>query len=345
MNFNVKNKRTQSTFHCSSEQTILAAALTSGLALPHSCRAGNCGSCKARLISGKVNRTGFAEQALTEQQLAQGFILLCSAIAESDLEIDIEEFDQRLSPAKYWPARITSMKLLCHDVMQLVVQLPPGQKMDYLPGQYLDIALADNRFRSFSIANTQSDKLEFHIRKVTDGEFTHRVFNEFKIGDVLRLYGPMGTFFLREESNKPIIMLAGGTGFAPIKALLEQLQQTGALRPVKFYWGVRTADDIYMKLWMEQFSQSNEWFTHKVVLSETDDTWSGHKGFVHQAIMDDHDDLSDYAIYASGPPQMITAAKQGFIADKGLDINNFYFDSFDYSVDVTSKLNYAKNSR
>ncbi len=338
MNFTVKNKRTQSTFTASSQQTVLAAALESGLALPHSCRAGNCGSCKARLITGEINSYGFIESALSDQQLKDGFILLCSSMANSDLEIDIEEFNQHFSVVKYWPARIKSMKLLCHDVMGMTLELAPGQRMDCLPGQYLDVVIADNRFRSFSIANAVGDDLEFHIRKVEDGEFTSRVFNEFKIGDILRLYGPLGTFFIRQEKQGPIIMLAGGTGFAPIKALLEQLQQIHSQRPVTLYWGVRTVEDIYMKFWLEQFSQSNPWFNFSVVIFEADDTWSGRKGFVHQAIVDDYYDLSDFVVYASGPPQMINAAKQNF-TQKGLNPDNFYFDSFDYSVDSLASIN------
>ena len=338
MNFTVKNKRTQSTFPASNQQTVLAAALESGLALPHSCRAGNCGSCKARLISGEIIRDGFMESALSEQQLSDGFILLCSSIAQSGLEIDIEEFNQPFSAAKYWPARIKVMKLLCHDVMSMTLELAPGQKLDYLPGQYLDVVIADNRFRSFSIANAAGTDLEFHVRKVEDGAFSNRVFNELKVGDILRLYGPLGTFFLRQENANPIIMLAGGTGFAPIKALLEQLQRIDNQRPVTLYWGVRTVEDIYMKFWLEAFSQNNLWFDFTVVLSEPDDTWGGRKGFVHQAVMDDHNDLSNFEVYASGPPQMITAATETF-TKKGLNPDNFYFDSFDYSSDSLARIN------
>ena len=339
MNFTVKNKRTQSSFCVSPQQTVLTAALESGLALPHSCRVGNCGSCKARLISGQVDNGGFDESALTNEQSAQGFILLCGNKATSDIEIDIEEFSEQIMAAKFWPARIQAMKLLCHDVMGVTLKLPPGQKIDYLAGQYIDFVLTDNRRRSFSIANVEPEgQLEFHIRKVEDGEFTSRIFNDYKTGDVLRLYGPLGTFFIRKESEKPIIMLAGGTGFAPIKALLEDLEHSNNQCLVKLYWGVRTVDDIYMKFWLEKFSQSNEWFNFTVVLSEPADTWSGRKGFVHQAILDDHDELSNYDIYTCGPPIMITTAKKSFI-EKGLNENSFYFDSFDYSLDSLAQIN------
>ncbi len=344
MNFTVKNKRTQSSFSASPQQSVLTAAIESGLAFPHSCRAGNCGSCKALLINGQIEFDCFDQNALTDKQLDRGYTLLCKAKARSDLEIDIEEFSEKITPARYWPARIKSLKLLCQDVIQLTLRLPPGQKIEYLAGQYIDFVLSDSRCRSFSIANDEyNDHLEFHIRKVDGGEFSKRIFNESKAGDILRLYGPLGTFFLCQESTNPILMLAGGTGFAPIKALLEELEKSANQRSVKLYWGVRSVDDIYMKFWLETFTQNNPWFDSIIVLSEPDDTWGGRKGFVHQSVADDFSDLSDYEIYASGPPMMITAAQQSFV-EKGLNENNFYFDSFDYSPDSLAKINQQLNS-
>jgi len=339
MNFTVKNIRTQSSFSASPEQSILSAAIKSGIALPHSCRAGNCGSCKALLVSGKIENNRFDQSALTDNQRDKGYVLLCSNKALSDIEIDIEEFSDQITAARLWPARIKSLKLLCHDVIQMIVQPPPGQKIEYLAGQYVDFILSDNRRRSFSIANADRDGcLEFHLRKVENGEFTSRIFDESKVGDVLRLRGPLGTFFLRKGSENPIIMVAGGTGFAPIKALLEELQQTDHQRVVNLYWGVRSIADIYMKFWLEMFDQNNEWFNFIVVLSAADDTWGARRGLVHQAVLDDFTNLASYDIYASGPPTMITAARHGF-TKQGLDEKNFYFDSFDYSPDTLAKVN------
>lgn len=341
MHFNVKNRRTQSTFQVKPEQSVLSAAIEAGLALPHSCRAGNCGSCKARLVRGEIVGDDF-DDALSQREREQGFILLCCAMPKSDLEIDIDEFTEGMAPARFWPARIRSLKLLCHDVMQINLALPPGKQFDYLPGQYVDIVLAGNRRRSFSIANAPSSgELELHIRRVEGGELSRLVFEEYKTGDVVRLYGPLGTFVLR-ASRRPVLMMAGGTGLAPLKALLEQISLLDDPVPVRLYWGVRTLDDVYLKLWLEMFAQTHPWFSAAVVLSEPGMDWGGRKGLVHLALLDDHADLDNYDIYASGPPPMITAAQTEF-AGHGFDPQRFFFDSFDYSADTLAVIRGKKN--
>ena len=344
MNFNVKNKRTQSSFEASEQDFVLNAAISAGLALPHSCRAGNCGSCKALLLNGDIVADVLDGSALTDSQKKAGYILLCRSKAKSDLEIDIEEFSAFLPASHYWPARIQTLKPLCHDVMLMSVLLAPGREFNFSAGQYMDFVLPDSKLRSFSVAGNQGRTIDFHIRGVEGGLFSQRVFNHYKVGHVVRLYGPMGAFFIRENNSEPIIMLAGGTGIAPIKTMLEQLRTKSTALPTKLYWGVQTLEDIYLKFWLEDFARNNDWFEFTIVLSNADEFYPARKGFVHQAVLDDHNDLSPYQIYASGPPAMIKAAQCDFAA-AGLDPEKLYFDSFDYSADTLADMNVNKREK
>lgn len=338
MNFNVKNKRTQTSFCVTEKEYVLDAALKAGLSLPHSCRGGNCGSCRALLLHGDVEVDDFDNGALSERQQQEGFVLLCRCTARSDLEIDIEEFSDKLSSSRAWPARIDSLKRLCHDVMLMRVILAPGQCFDFTAGQYMDFILPDSKSRSYSIAGFDECHIDFHIRKVDCGLFTTRVFSEYKVGDIVRLYGPLGTFFIREENNEAVIMLAGGSGIAPIKVMLEQFCKRPGTQFTRLYWGVRTQEDIYLKLWLEEFSRKNSWFEYNIILSNADEFYPARKGLVHQAVLEDIKDLGPYQVYASGPPAMIRAAQTEF-KDAGLVPEKFYFDSFDYSPDTIARVN------
>ncbi len=341
MNFNVKNRRTQSSFEASHKQYVLDAAINAGLALPHSCRAGNCGSCKARLLSGEIAHDEFDDSALSDYHARDGCILLCRCRALSNLEIDIEEFRELSSSSRYWPARIKTLKPLCHDVMLMRVALAPGKDFSHVAGQYMDIILADSRVRSFSIAGADGRHIDFHIRRVDNGLFTERVFGKYQIGDIVRLHGPLGTYFIRKQNTQPIIMLAGGTGIAPIKAMLEQISRQATALPTHLYWGVQTLEDVYLKFWLENFALNNRWFKYTIVLSKADEFYPSRKGFVHQAVVDDHDSLSHFQVYASGPPAMIKAAQSSF-ENAGLDPEKLYFDSFDYSADTIACINASK---
>lgn len=341
MNFNVKNKRTQSSFEVHEDEYVLSGAISAGLALPHSCRAGNCGSCKALLLSGEIIHDDFDDSALNDRQENSGFILLCRCRAKSNLEIDIEEFSELLSKSHFWPARITSLRPLCHDVMLMRVLLAPGKDFKFSAGQYMDFVLPDSKLRSYSIAGIDGREIDFHIRRVKDGLFTERVFNAYKTGDIVRLYGPLGTFFIREENTQPIIMLAGGTGIAPIKTMLEQISTQTSVLPTHLYWGVQTLEDVYLKYWLEEFTHNHTWFNYTIVLSNADEFYPARKGFVHQAVLEDHDDLSHYQVYTSGPPAMIKASQSSFI-EAGLAPEKLYFDSFDFSADSIASVNAGK---
>ena len=341
LNFNVKNKRTQSSFEVTKEQYVLNAAIGAGLALPHSCRVGNCGSCKALLLNGQVDHDELDEFALTSNQIQNGYILLCRCRARSNLEIDIEEFSELLSTSGHWPARISELKLLCHDVMLMRVELAPGKNFNYSAGQYMDFVLPDSKLRSYSIAGINGRVIDFHIRKVEGGLFSQRVFNRYKQGDIVRLFGPLGAFFIRKKNNQPIIMLAGGTGIAPIKSMLEKISKQNSALTSHLYWGVQTMEDIYLNYWLEEFSYNNNWFKYTIVLSNAHEFYTARKGFVHQAVLEDYKDLSQYQVYASGPPAMIKAAQSTF-PDIGLSPQRLYFDSFDYSADTIANINANK---
>jgi CDP-4-dehydro-6-deoxyglucose reductase, E3 len=337
--FTVRLKGSGTRFEVPAGETVLDAALRQGIVLPYSCRSGSCATCKGRVVSGEVDYGEYQEQALTAAEREQGYALLCQAQPRSDLEVEARELSVvEEIEIKLLPCRVVGMALVAHDVMELRVQLPQNQRFHYLPGQYIDLLMRDGRRRSFSIANPPDEEgtLELHIRRVPDGYFTNYVFEGMKERDLLRFEGPLGTFFLRddEDGERPLILVAGGTGFAPIKAILEHAFDEGLRRPVHFFWGVRALRDLYMRELVESWQRRYDNFTFTPVLSEPrdDDAWSGATGWVHEAVTRCYPDLSGYQVYASGPPPMIQALKGSFLAH-GLSEDQLYYDSFEFAHD------------
>lgn len=316
-------------------QKILDVALSQGVTLPYSCRNGACGTCKATLRTGQVDYGEYQDKALSVQERAAGKLLLCQARALSDLVVEAHEL---VTPAgivvKTLPARVTKLERAAHDVMIVSLKLPENQRLAFMAGQYVDLLLKDNQRRSFSLANSPHDDalLELHIRHVPGGVFTDHVFNKMQERDLLRLRGPLGTFFLREESPRPVILIAGGTGFAPIKAMVEHARAAGTDRPMNFFWGVRARRDLYHHALAESWAQAGIVQRYTPVLSEPQaaDAWSGRTGFVHEALIADHPDLADYDVYASGPPPMIEAIKQQCL-NRGLAAERLFYDSFEFA--------------
>lgn len=226
--------------------------------------------------------------------------------------------------------RVHKMEKLADDVMVLYLKLPPGERMQFLAGQYINILTKDGKQHSFSLGNAPHDDafLQLHIRLIPGGAFTHHVFTQMKERDILRIKGPLGTFFLREDSAKPVIFIASGTGFAPVKAIIEHAQHIGLKRPVYLYWGARKLADFYLLDLVKQWEAHGIRFTQ--VLSEplADDHWQGKIGFVHQAVMEDYSDLSGYQVYACGGPVMVKAAHHDFTALRGLPREEFFSDAF-----------------
>jgi len=335
MQYTVRIQKTGREFKVASDETVLAAALRQGISLMHSCRSGNCGSCKATLRSGQVDYGVYEQKALSDAERRAGKVLLCQAVPQSDLLVDATEVIAAEGvTVKTLPCRVVGMQRLADDVMRLQLKLPERQELNYLPGQYLEFLLRDGKRRSFSMAAPPAagEPLELHIRHVPGGFFTEQVFTTMREKDLLRFQGPLGTFFLRRDSTRPIILVAGGTGFAPIKAIVMDALASGINRPMHLYWGVRARRDLYMDALARAWAARHEHFRYTPVLSEPlpADGWIGRIGWVHEAVVDDYPDMSGFDVYASGPPPMIDAARDAFAAH-GLPADCLYFDSFEFA--------------
>ena len=316
-------------FEIQSEETIIEAALAKGYTLPHSCRNGACGVCKGKILQGSVDYGNHQAYALTDAEKAAGLALFCCAKPKSDLVIESHEVTTGSEiQVKTLPCRVQRMEKLADDVMVLYLKLPANEYLQFLAGQYIDILQKDDKPRSFSLANAPHDDefLQLHIRNIAGGAFTHYVFHEMKERDILRIKGPLGTFFLREDSNKPIIFIASGTGFAPVKAIIEHAMHIGIKRPMHLYWGVRKQADLYM------LDEAKKWEKHGIKFTPvvSDETWSGRTGFVHQAVVDDYADLSGYQVYACGAPVVVEAAHRDLTGKRGLPNEEFFSDAFTF---------------
>jgi CDP-4-dehydro-6-deoxyglucose reductase len=335
MTFNVRIEPSGREFAAAENETVLEAALRHGIALPYSCRNGSCGTCKGRVRAGQVEYGVYEDKALSAAERAAGLALLCQAQARSDLVIEARELAGVAGIAiKTLPARVMKMEKAADDVMVLSLKLPANQRLPFLAGQYLDILLKDNQRRSFSLANPPGadETLQLHIRHVPNGLFTGHVFTQMKEKDLLRVRGPLGVFFLRQESERPAILVAGGTGFAPMKSILEDAFARGLTRPLHLYWGVRARRDLYMDALPQAWARTYSHFKYTPVLSEPrpEDAWDGRTGWVHDAVIADYPDLSGHEVYASGPPPMVEAIKKTGSAH-GLAPERLFFDSFEFA--------------
>ncbi len=337
MQFTISTRPDGQTFPANDDQDILDAALTAGLLLPYGCRDGACGACKARIIEGRVDHGDESRSPLTQDERDAGYTLLCQSQARSDvtLEVKVLKRDGDIE-IKQLPCRVQEFQRVAPDVMIVKIKLPETESFRFRAGQYIDFLLPDNRRRSFSIANAPhvSDHLELHIRRIKDGYFTRQVFEQMKPRDMLRFEGPLGTFFFREDSDKPVILLAGGTGFAPIKSIMEHVIHTGLQRTITLYWGAYSRDGLYMDALVNEWARTLPDFNYIPVLSGVSESnsWSGRKGLVHQSVMADHSDLSGHEVYACGSPAMIEAARKDFTTCCGLPEEAFFADAFTFST-------------
>ncbi|MFA5081300.1 MAG: CDP-6-deoxy-delta-3,4-glucoseen reductase [Hydrogenophilaceae bacterium] len=314
-------------------ETVLEAALRQDFALPYGCRNGACGACKGKVLAGEVDHGAHQPATLPKEDKAKGLALFCTAKPKTDLVIEAQEIGAAKDiPVKTLPCRVEKMEKLAADVMAVWLKLPSSERLQFLPGQYIDFLLKDGKRRSFSLANAPEEDqlLELHIRHVPGGLFTDQVFGAMKAKDIMRIKGPQGSFFLR-ESDKPILFLAGGTGFAPIKSILSHVFHHGTERQMVLYWGAKTLADLYQPALPSQWQQEHDNFSFIPVLSEPlpADHWPGRTGLVHQAILDDFADLSGWQVYACGAPPMIEAAKHDFLA-RGLPEDEFFSDAFSF---------------
>ena len=331
MSFTVTIKPSNHSFTAEPDETILEAGIRQGYTMPYSCRDGVCGACKGKILQGEVDYGAYQPFALSEGEKAQGWALFCKSKPKSDLVIEGHEItSDKEIPVKTLPTRVQKMVRLTDDVMVLFLKLPANERLQFLAGQYVDILMKDDKPRSFSLANAPHDDefLELHVRNIPGGAFTRHVFNEMKERDILRIKGPLGTFFLREDSDKPILFVASGTGFAPVKAIVEHALQIGVTRPMHVYWGVRRQSDFYMLDKVQGWQARGVKFTPVV----SDEPWQGRAGFVHQAVLDDYADLSGYQVYACGAPVVVEAAHRDFTSLRGLPQEEFYSDAFSFAA-------------
>lgn len=339
MTFQITIKPSGHVYTAQEDETVLEAALREGFALPYGCRNGACGSCKGKLLEGSVDYGEYQSTALTEEEKNAGFALFCSARPQSDLIIECREVGAaRDIQIKTLPCRVQKLERVSDDVMILYLKLPANERLQFLAGQYIDILMKDGKRRSFSLANAphRDEFLELHIRHFPGGRFSDMVFNEMKEKAILRFEGPLGTFFLREDSDKPIIFMAGGTGFAPCKGILEHIFEKGSDRQMVLYWGVRSLKDLYMAQLAGDWQRDHSNFTFIPVLSAPlpEDQWQGRTGYVHNAIAEDFKDMSGYQVYACGSPAMVEAGHKAFL-QLGLPDEEFYSDAFILSRDAT----------
>jgi CDP-4-dehydro-6-deoxyglucose reductase len=320
-------------FEVENNETVLDAALEHGLAFPYGCRSGKCGSCVSRLLTGEVTyQKGFTPK---EEDIKNNKVLLCQAIPKSPLEIEVAEVESTEGlEVRTLPARVEMLDKLNHDVMAMKLKLPDSERLQFLAGQYINILLKDGEKRAYSIANAPHDDqfIELHLREVPGGFFSNLVFHEMKEKAMLRLEGPLGSFFLREKSTRPIILMAGGTGFAPVKAIVEHAIASKISRPIHIFWGVRSKQDLYHHGLANQWAENHNNIEYIPALSEPlpEDKWGGETGFVHDVVIKKFPNMSPYDVYLCGPPPMIDAGKKAFLA-RGLSEDRLFFDSFEFS--------------
>jgi CDP-4-dehydro-6-deoxyglucose reductase len=371
MEYTVRIEPHGRTIRVRSDQPVLEAALGAGLNLPHSCKSGHCASCRARLVSGEIHYPNGRTAGLTAQEAQQGYVLLCQARARSDLRVEVRIIaNASEAEIKTLPCRIARMERLAPDVMQVFLRLPAVERLQFQAGQYLDVLLEGGRRRSFSIASPphDSEQIELHARRVPGGGFTGALFESLRVGSLLRIEGPIGQFIYR-ESAAPALLIAGGTGFAPIKSILRHALERGSAREFHFYWGAREAGDMYqadlVREWTRQFPQlrftpvlSEAGAAARVIeggegggpgeISEVgrggrrDEISEGGErgaagmgvrtGWVHEAVLADFPSLAAFDVYAAGPPAMVEAIRASF-PSRGVSEDRLHFDSFDYAHD------------
>lgn len=336
MPFTVTIRSSGHRFEVEDNETILDAAIRQNIGLPYGCRNGRCGACAADLHAGEVVYHG-APPALDD--VGEGKCLPCQGFAASDLEIGVREAQttEDIAP-RLLPVRVNAIEHLSDDVIRLYLKLPENQRLQFRAGQYLDFLLSDGRRRAFSIANAPHDDeyIELHIRHVDGGSFTDWVFHQMKERAILRIQAPLGSFVLDEASERPLIFMGGGTGFAPLKGQIEQLFRAGDTRPIHLYWGVRSARDLYLRELPERWAAQHPNFHYVPVLSEPDPDWQGRSGWVHEAVLADIANLADFDLYMAGPPPMVAAARDVFTA-AGMPADQLHYDSFEYAADTRDK--------
>jgi len=359
--FNISVLPSGRAFSANSGESILAAGIRQGVGLPYGCKDGACGSCKCKKRDGSVVHGPHQHKALSAEEEAAGWVLTCCATPLSDVVLESRQVtDESAFPIKKMPSRVSSLQKVSGDVMVVKLQLPANDTLRYHAGQYVEFILRDGARRSYSMANAPLSRteplsatppappaatagaaappapgIELHIRHMPGGKFTDHVFGAMKEKEILRIEGPYGSFFLREDSDKPMVLLASGTGFAPLKAVIEQLQFKNIARPATLYWGGRRPSDLYMDDWVRARLAEMPNLRYVPVVSNAmpEDNWTGRTGFVHRAVLEDLPDLSGHQVYACGAPIVVDSARADYIAQAGLPPEEFFADAFTTEAD------------
>jgi len=339
MSFTVTIQPSGHQFQPKPDETVLQGALNNGFGLPYGCRNGACGSCKGKIVSGSVDYGKYSHAVLSDAEKEQGMALFCCAKPLSDLAIEVREVGAiKDLQVKMLPSRVQSIEKVADDVVVISLKLPANERLQYLAGQYIEFILKEGKRRSYSMASAPHDDgfVQLHIRHMPGGHFTDHVFTKMKERDILRFEGPLGSFFLREESDKPIVFIASGTGFAPIKAIIEHMLYREIKRPMTLYWGGRRPKDIYMMDLCNKWQADAPHLKFVPVVSDAlpEDHWTGRTGFVHQAAVEDFPDLSGYQVYSCGAPIVVNSAKRDLVAKCHLPEDEFYADSFTTEADL-----------
>jgi CDP-4-dehydro-6-deoxyglucose reductase len=334
MSFRVSLQPSEHSFDASPDEYVLSAGLAAGWNLPYSCRVGMCRSCRAKLVSGEVELSDYLPHVLTPEMQSQNLVLLCRAKARSDLVVQVQELSLQAQKPKLVPCRVRRIKRVAPDIAVVNLRLPQNENMRFAAGQYVDVLLRGDKRRAYSIATAPRPEgvidIDLHVRHTPGGLFTDQVFSAMKERDLLKFEAPLGTFYLREDSDKPVVFLASGTGFAPIKSIIEHMAARKIARRIALYWGGRSRADLYLLDLAESWARSIPDFRFVPVLSEPrpEDQWSGRSGLVHRAVMADLPDLSGYQVYASGNPPMVDAARADFAKINRLPESEFFADAF-----------------
>lgn len=343
MAFTITVQPSGRSFEAEAGETMLTAGIRQGIGLPYGCKDGACGSCKCKKLSGSVTHGPHQEKALSAQEEAEGYVLTCCGTPTSDVVLESRQVTHAGAfPIKKMPARVAQLERLSHDVMRVKMQLPANDIIQYHAGQYIEFILRDGTRRSYSMANAPHTLLEsgapmvdLHIRHMAGGKFTDHVFGAMKEKEILRVEGPYGSFYLRDDSPKPIVLLASGTGFAPIKAIIEHMQFMGITRDTVLYWGGRRPADLYMDAWVREAQATMPHLRYMPVVSDAlpEDGWTGRTGFVHQAVLDDLPNMAGHQVYACGAPIVVDSARRDFIQRAQLPEEEFYADAFTTEAD------------
>ncbi|HUG57905.1 MAG TPA: 2Fe-2S iron-sulfur cluster-binding protein [Candidimonas sp.] len=334
MSYHVRIAETEEAFEVGNDESILEAAMRANVNMAHECQFGGCGTCRIKLLEGSVRYDEFP-MALTEEEHAEGYALACQARPSTDVVVSAAAKGMEFTPAAVVETKVISIAALTPDIAHLTLQLPEQEVLDYRPGQYMNIQLQDGSTRSFSMASASlpDNMVDFHIRRIQGGYFTGELLAALQPQTLLSVEIPLGTFCYHEDDWRPLVMVATGTGLAPIKAILESLLDNDDCPPVSLYWGMRTEADLYLCQEIESWQGRLYEFNFVPVLSRAGADWQGRRGHVQHAVAEDFEDLSEHAVYLCGSPDMITEAKSLF-AGKGASLDYIYSDSFTFQKPV-----------